>query len=99
MVTDGKKPILFLLADQDRHIPEELRHTIDGIISKKPFPTKVKFYPGCDHGWSLRRMILTQKLRKKQQMLPQRLCRGSMHMASEESDHHDSCACQWDTQG
>ncbi|KAL0050588.1 hypothetical protein WJX82_002800 [Trebouxia sp. C0006] len=54
IVTDVKKPILFLFADQDRQIPEELRLTIDGIISKKPFPTKGKFYPGCEHGWALR---------------------------------------------
>ena len=39
---------------QDRQITEEVRHTFEDIISKKSFPTKGKFYPGCEHGWALR---------------------------------------------
>ena len=50
---------------QDRQIPEELRLTIDGIISKKPFPTKGKFYPGCDHGWALRGDDSDPKIKKE----------------------------------
>ncbi len=52
------------LAMQDRQITEEVRHTFEGIISKKSFPTKGKFYPGCEHGWALRGDDSDHKIRE-----------------------------------
>lgn len=50
--TNSTKQPSYML--QDRQITEEVRHTFEDIISKKSFPTKGKFYPGCEHGWALR---------------------------------------------
>lgn len=39
---------------QDQQIPADLRKEIEAILDKKATPTKGKFYPGSEHGWTIR---------------------------------------------
>lgn len=54
LVQQVKQPILFLFADNDPQIDEDLRKEIESILESKTFPTKGKFYPGCGHGFTIR---------------------------------------------
>lgn len=50
------KPVLFQCSDNDSQIPTEFRHEIEEKLRKLPFKkhTLLKFYPGQEHGWTLR---------------------------------------------
>ncbi|KAK9822890.1 hypothetical protein WJX74_001577 [Apatococcus lobatus] len=50
------QPVLFQCSDNDSQVPAELRHEIEQKLSQLPFNkhTLLKFYPGQEHGWTLR---------------------------------------------
>jgi len=47
-------PAIFLCAEIDQIFPKENVPKIEEILKSKPFPHKVKLYPGVQHGFSLR---------------------------------------------
>jgi len=49
-----QKPSIFLCAEVDTQITDSFRAEIQRILSKKPFPNRVKLYPNTTHGFAVR---------------------------------------------